>query len=339
MSASAAVFPAFIRATYQESADGVPAFERAMQTSINRAGKAVTVSMDQMQREMANAMNGKSDMGLSDLRAAASAADARAQAARRMATAMSAAAAAEADYSAITQVSIVAARRMAEEEEHAARAAHLHVAAVERMADAARRNNISLDSLSAGHVSTTRSVGAHRHAQMMLGRQMQDTAIMMQLGMNLMMIITQQGTQAAYALSQMGGRAAAVGRYQSSPWVAALMIAGTALSMLTMKSGNTSDALEKVKFSSDAVGDAQGHSRDGDRHHHWQISTQREELIALAIAQAKVGAIQAQARAVQLRREVDPAGFHHRDLGRHGRRLRHPPERGRRARGYLPRHR
>lgn len=218
---------------------------------------------------------------------------------------MAATAAAQSDYSAATQVSIAAARRLADEEEHAARAAGLNVIAVERMADAARRNNISLGSLSAGHAATARSVGAHRQAQMMLGQQMQDTAIMMQLGMNPMMIITQQGTQAAYALSQMGGRAAAVGRFLSSPWTAALMIAGTALSTLTMKAGDTSDALEKVKFSSDAVGDAQGILGTAIDITTGKISTQRGELIALAIAQAKVGAIQAQARAVQLRREVE----------------------------------
>lgn len=305
MSASGAVFPAFIRATYQETADGVPAFERAMQTTVNRARKVAEVSMEDMYREVQRAVaGGRSDFGVAEMRAAAAAADARAQSARQLATAIAATAAAEADYSAVTQVSIASARRLAEEEENAARSAHLNVAAVERMADAARRSNIDITALSGSNVVAIRSTNAHRQAQMMLGQQMQDTAIMMQLGMNPLMIITQQGTQAAFALSQMGGRAAAVGRFLSSPWTAALMIAGTALSTLMVKADNTADALEKVKFSSDAVGDAQGILGAAIDITTGKISTQRQELIALAIAQAKVGAIQAQAKAIELRREV-----------------------------------
>lgn len=300
------VFPAFIRATYQETSDGVPAFERAMQTSVNRARKVAQFSSDEMFREVQKAVTGgQSGFGITEMRAAASAADARAQSARQLAVAMQAAAAAEADYSAITQVSIAAARRLADEEEHAARSAHINVAALERMADAARRNEIDMKALAGGHVIAARSTNAHRQAQMMLGQQMQDTAIMLQLGMNPLMILTQQGTQAAFAMSQMGGRAAMVGRFLSSPWVAALMIAGTALTALMGKAEKTADALEKVKFSSDSVGDAQGILGNVMDITTGKITTQRQELIALAIAQSKVAAIQANARAAALRGEVE----------------------------------
>ena len=303
--ATGTVFPAFIRATYEETSDGVPAFERAMQTSVNRARKAAEISMDEISREISNALSGGTgDLGVGNMRAAAAAADARAQAARQVATAMSAASAAEADYSMVTQVSIAAARRLADEEENAARTAHLNVAALERLADAARRNNISMDALSQGNMAGARSTGAHRQAQMMLAQQMQDVAIQMQLGINPLMILTQQGSQAAYSLSQMGGKAAMVGRFLSSPWVAALAIAGTALSTLMVQSEDTADALEKVKFSSDGVGSAQsilGTVMDVTT---GKISTQRQELIALAIAQSKVAAIQANARAASLRGEV-----------------------------------
>ncbi|WP_249902406.1 hypothetical protein [Sphingobium sp. Ndbn-10] len=118
------------------------------------------------------------------------------------------------------------------------------------------------------------------------------------------MILTQQGSQAAFSLAQMGGKAAAVGRFLSSPWVAALAIAGTALGSLLTKSEDTADALEKIKFSSDAVGSAQGIMGDAMDLATGKITTQRKELIALAIAQSKVGAIQAQTRANALRGEV-----------------------------------
>lgn len=303
--AAGAVFPAFIRATYQETSDGVPAFERAIQTSVNRARKTAEISAEQIYQEVQRAIaGGHSDFGIADLRASAAAADTRAKSARQLATALAATAAAEADYSAVTQVAIVNARRLADEEEQAARSAHLNVAALERMADAARRSNIDLNALSNGNVVALRSVNAHRQAQMMLAQQMQDVAIQMQLGINPLMIMTQQGSQAAYSLSQMGGRAADVGRFLSSPWVAALAIAGTALGTLMVKSEDAADALEKVKFSSDGVGDAQGILGNVMDITTGKISTQRKELIALAIAQAKVAAIQAQARAATLRGEV-----------------------------------
>lgn len=304
--ATGAVFPAFIRATYEETPDGMPAFERAMQTSVNRARKAAEISLEDMQREVSRALTGgQSDFGLGDLRAAAAAADARAKAARGVASALAASAAAEADYSAVTQVSIAAARRLADEEENAARAAHLNVAAVERMADAARRSSIDMQALAGGNVVAMRSANQHRYAQMMLAQQMQDVAIQMQLGINPLMILTQQGSQAALSLSQMGGRAAAVGRFLSNPWVAALAIAGTAIGTLVAQSEDASDALEKVKFSSDAVGDAQSILGTAIDITTGKISTQRQELIALAIAQSKVAAIQAQARAAALRGEVE----------------------------------
>jgi hypothetical protein len=163
--ASGAVFPAFIRATYQETSDGVPAFERAMQTSVNRARKVAEVSMEDLQREVQRAVvGGRSDFGITEMRAAASAADGRAQSARQLANALAATAAAEADYSAVTQISIVAARGLAEEEEHAARSAHLHVTALEKMADAARRSNVDMNALAGGNVVALRSTNAHRQA-------------------------------------------------------------------------------------------------------------------------------------------------------------------------------
>lgn len=303
--AAGAVFPAFIRATYQETSDGVPAFERAMQTSVNRARKVAEVSMEDLNKEVQRALvGGRSDFGINEMRAAASAADNRAQSARQLATALAATAAAEADYSAVTQVSIAAARRLADDEENAARAAHLHVAALERMADAARRADIDMNALSNGNVVALRSTNAHRQAQMMLGQQLQDTAIMMQLGMNPLMILTQQGSQAAFALSQMGGRAATVGRFLSSPWVAALAIAGTALGGLMTNAEGTAQALDKVKFSSDGVGSAQSILSSVMDITTGKITTQRNELVALAIAQMKVAALQAQARAAELRGQV-----------------------------------
>lgn len=303
--ASGAVFPAFIRATYQETSDGLPAFVNAMQTSVNRARKVAEVSIEDLNKELHRALfDGLNDFGVSEMRAAASAADNRAQSARQLATALAATAAAEADYSAVTQVSIAAARRLADDEENAARTAHLHVAALERMADAARRADIDVNVLSNGNVVALRSTNAHRQAQMMLGQQLQDTAIMMQLGMNPLMILTQQGSQAAFALSQMGGRAATVGRFLSSPWVAALAIAGTALGGLMTNAEGTAQALDKVKFSSDGVGSAQSILSSVMDITTGKITTQRNELVALAIAQMKVAALQAQARAAELRGQV-----------------------------------
>lgn len=300
-----AVFPAFIRASYQETSDGVPAFEKAMQSSVNRARKAAELSMDDLFREVSRSTSsGQSDFGAAGMKAAAAAATVRAQAARQLASALAATAAAESDYSAVTQISIAAARRLADEEEHAALSANLHAQALQRMADAAKRSNIVLGEVTASHSSAAKAANANRHGQMMLAQQMQDVAIQAQLGINPLIILTQQGSQAAFALSTMGGRAAAVGRFLSSPWVAAIGVGVTALTMLMHSSEDAADALENVKFSSDAVGGAQsllGNVMDITT---GKISTQRTELIALALAQAKVAGIQARARADALRGEV-----------------------------------
>ena len=81
--AAGAVFPAFIRATYQETSDGVPAFERAIQTSVNRARKTAEISAEQIYQEVQRALaGGHSDFGITGMRASAAAADTRAQSAR-----------------------------------------------------------------------------------------------------------------------------------------------------------------------------------------------------------------------------------------------------------------
>jgi hypothetical protein len=283
----------------------VPAFERAMQTSVNRARKAAEKSMDELFREVSrSASSGKSDLGAADMKAAAAAATVRAQAARQLAGALAATAAAESDYSAVTQISIAAARRLAEEEERAALSANLHAQAVHKMADAAKRSNIVLGELTASHSSAAKAANANRHGQMMLGQQLQDVAIQAQLGINPLIILTQQGSQAAFALSTMGGRAVAVGRFLSSPWVTAIGVGITTLTMLMHSSENTADALEKVKFSSDAVGGAQSLLGNVIDITTGKISTQRTELVALAIALAKVAGIQARARADALRGDM-----------------------------------
>ncbi len=310
--AEAAIFPAYIRAEYQESSDGLPAFSLAISETLNKARRTTEISMDQIQRTIANALSGNMpDLGLGELRAAATAAEARATASRQMAAALQQAAAAEGNYSVQAQVAIGAAQRLAAEEEQAALAARLNADAIEYMANAGiKATAASGTALAATNRATQASLmaakatGAQRQASLMLGQQLQDVAIQAQLGVNPLIILTQQGSQAAFAFANLEGKVGAFARGISHPAVAAILIGVSALAALIGKTEDTADALDKVHFSSDAVGNAQNILGGIVDLTTGKFKAQREELVALAIAQAKVAAIQAKARADTLRQEV-----------------------------------
>lgn len=150
-----------------------------------------------------------------------------------------------------------------------------------------------------------------RFASVQLGQQLQDVVIQAQMGTNAFVILAQQGSQAAYALTGMGG---AVGRlasfmagWQGAIVLAAVALAGPLVSSLMSASraaGETADALGKVKFSSSDLSNAQSILGTVMDTATGKMKVQREELIALGIAQAKVAALMASARAQAARGAV-----------------------------------
>ena len=130
-----------------------------------------------------------------------------------------------------------------------------------------------------------------RFASVQLGQQLQDVVIQAQMGTNAFVILAQQGSQAAYALTGMGG---AVGRlasfmagWQGAIVLAAVALAGPLVSSLMSASraaGETADALGKVKFSSSDLSNAQSILGTVMDTATGKMKVQREELIALGIA-------------------------------------------------------
>lgn len=293
--AESSVFPVFIKV---ENVDGggLKGFNDALATSLNQARRTAEASVEEIQQVLDSALN-RGDYGTVGLRQSAAAADERARSARQLATAMQAEAAAAGDYSAATQLAIVSQNRMAAEQEKAAATARLSADALERSTAVAQRHNIVMS-------QSTQLTRGQQQANIMLGQQLMDVAIQAQLGINPLIILTQQGSQAAYAFTNAGGKVGAFARAISSPLSAAVLVGVTVLSTLIGSAEETADALEKVKFSSDAVGSAQGVLGTVLDITTGKMKSQRTELIALALAQIKVAEIQARARADVLRGEI-----------------------------------
>lgn len=166
------------------------------------------------------------------------------------------------------------------------------------------REASSTRSLGAANDNAAASSRAHRGAMIGLGQQLQDTVIQAQMGVSALTIFAQQGSQAAFQMSNMGGKVGAVASVMAGPWGAAVF-AGTAL-LGPLISGlfQTSQAMDDVRFATDAMRDAQGILGSVMDMTTGRINTQRGELLALAQAQILVNRVQAEARAAEARRGV-----------------------------------
>lgn len=150
-----------------------------------------------------------------------------------------------------------------------------------------------------------------RFASIQLGQQLQDVVIQAQMGTNAFVILAQQGSQMAYALTEVEGKVGAVARAMAG-WQGAIVFAGVALVgqlipalfSSSHRAQELDDALGKVKFATDAVQSAQGILGNVMDITTGKISTQRQELLDLAKAQLLVAQLQARARADAARGQV-----------------------------------
>ena len=147
--------------------------------------------------------------------------------------------------------------------------------------------------------------GQRRASMVMLGQQIGDVGMQMQMGTSMAMIFAQQAGQTGYALAGMGGKLGAVGGFLAGPWGAALTVGISMLGMFISKLGDTEAGLDKVKFSSNAMGEAQGILGNIMDITTGKINTQVPALLALARAQLLVARIQAQSRQAEARSSVE----------------------------------
>lgn len=269
MPASSSVFPAFITDEYRPGG-GFPRFEEEARASSERVRRQFQTDFSEIQNIASRALSaprnqaGSLDLGVGQYRQAAEGANAQAIALRELATAAERAARASGDTTEATRLYVQASRAAAIEAENNARSANDQVVALERvqaelnltasrtqMVIGANRNLQN----SQGQLGT--SARAARFGYIQLNQQLQDVAIQAQAGVNPLTILVQQGTQASFALSQMGGIAGRVGTFFAGGWGTALFIGIAAIGALTGAMRSNTAAAEQAKTGASGLSDAQ----------------------------------------------------------------------------------
>lgn len=317
-------FPAFLQLKAAPSNDARNAFisdiDSILATSHRKLGdfeKRAQATLDAALRVPRNAA-GALDLDASGTAAAAAAQQARAVAAREYAQAIGMVAREEGQNSLAMRQSLVAAQELAAAEER--RAAELAQTAqimgavqerLNRQASATEAVTGAMNRQRAANDNVIAGAGAQRAAFGMLGQQMQDATVQLQMGTSALTVFSQQAPQAAFALSGLAGSAdktkAAIGSaaaFMAGPWGAAIFAATAVLGPFIARLFDTSTAADQVKFATGAMGDAQSILGGVLDMTSGKINNQSAALRALAQAQLLVAKVQAQTRAADARRGV-----------------------------------
>lgn len=270
MPAQSTVFPAFIRAEYDPSGGGFPAFEQAAQASADRAKRHFEGSFAEIQQIAQRALAApRNDAGALDLnvgryREAATAANSHAAALREIATAAQRAAIANSDTSEETRLYVQAARAAAIEAETGARAANQQATAMDRLQTELNQTRSATQQVLGGNRALTTElfrgadgVRAQRFAYQQLGQQLTDVAIQAQMGVNPFVILVQQGSQAAFAMTGFRGAIGRVAAFLSGPWGAAVFGAAAVVGLLTGALNDNEEAAKNAELGADGLSEAQ----------------------------------------------------------------------------------
>lgn len=270
-------FPAFITDEYQPGR-GFADFERGAQESGTRAGRAAAdgyrrqfeTDMGQVKRIVEDALSvprskaGSLDLGVDQYRQAAAAAQAHAVALREVEQAALRAAKASGDTSEGTRRYLQAANAVAVEAEHVARAAANEATSMERLQRELDQTASKTTAVVASQRSMRGALDANgisarqsRFALVQLGQQLQDVTIQAQAGVDPFIILVQQGTQAAFAMSNFGGKIGRVASIIAGPFGTAAFIGVAALGAFLAKGKEVEENLDQLVQSADAFGNAQ----------------------------------------------------------------------------------
>lgn len=300
-----------MRSKFQSAFGDVTRMADSAQRDFDAAFHAMEQSLSSAISRPRSAGSGALDLGVGELRKQQQAAEAAAVAAREMAAATRLAAEAEGDFSASARTAIAAADALAAEKRKAAQAAKEQAdvavqmqAALDREASATAHIIGATKLAGAANDNAARSAGAHRMAMVGLGQQMQDAVIQAQMGTSALTIFAQQGSQAAFSLSGMGGVVGTVARTLAGPWGAAVLAGTAILGPLIAELFHTEAALDAVKFSSNAVSDAQGILGGVMDIATGKITTQSQALLGLARAQLAVARVQSMTKASDARATI-----------------------------------
>jgi hypothetical protein len=277
-----AIFPAYIKATYVEGADGIPAFNQALNESLNKAKATTQASMADIDRIISNGLSkpftvgGGINFDVAGAQQAAQYAEARATASRELAIALNIAAASETEYAAAARISALAAERVAVDEEQAAGAARVHAQAAEYMtralegqAGASLRLAVASERSALSMQSSARSSGALRQASIGIGQQINDIGVSLAGGQRAATVFAQQLPQLSYALiglEQSGSKSlqalGKLGVFLSGGWGAALTVGAIGVSyfwdQLTgteTQAAKTKAEMSRLGIAADGLGD------------------------------------------------------------------------------------
>lgn len=241
-----------------EQADAFARFERDVAKAADSLKSRFADASAEASRMLTQAISlprnnvGSLDLGVPQLRAAAEAQQARAIAAREVASATAIAAKAEGDYSAQARAALAATQALAREEEEAARAARAHADAAEQVQRALNLQKSATDLVvqSTGRGTTanrinTESQRANRFAMIQAGQQLQDITVSLQSGQRATTVFAQQLPQLAFAFTDVGGKVGAFAQFLAGPWGVAVFGAVTALGFLIEALVSSGNAAEK----------------------------------------------------------------------------------------------
>lgn len=309
------VFPIFLRAEYKDST-ALSRFEsetkRAAQ-SAKRELVGVGAALDQALSRPRNNF-GSLDLGVDELRRAATQQQAIAASARQVAEATKAAALATGGFEGSMSRATRAAFELAGAEERKTREIFEQVAALDAVqrelnATAAATDMVTQASNrgALARRASAGSIGAERAAFGQLGQQMQDATVQLQMGTSAFVVFSQQVPQAAFALSGLADSTnatkAAIGRtaaFLAGPWGAAVFAGIAVLGPLASKlfeSGKAADkltgALDSVRFVTSAMSEAQSALGSVLDLTTGRIKDQTAATVTLARAQLQVQLVQA----------------------------------------------
>ncbi|WP_380873592.1 hypothetical protein ACFB49_42500 [Sphingomonas sp. DBB INV C78] len=201
---------------------------------------------------------GSLDVGASKYREAASAAQNQATALREVETAARRAADAAGDTSEQTRLYIQAANAAANEAEESARAYTVEANALERLQGELNQTASRTAVVANANRVSGQEARNHQLAMRNLGFQVSDVGASFASGAPLVTIFGQQIGQVGGALSDMQGKAGALGRFLTNPWVAALTTAGIVVSVFASKLDEAGEAANAAKVGADGLSEAQG---------------------------------------------------------------------------------
>jgi hypothetical protein len=232
-------------------------------TEFSSAFDAVNASISRALSAPRNS-RGSLDLGIGDLREAAKAQDARAQAAQEVATALRNAAQAEGDYSQRARTTIAAAEALAVEERNKAAAMRESAAAAEQAQSALDGHMSATDHVITGNRKLAASNDNVRYATMGATQQLQDMAVSLYGGQRAGTVMAQQLPQLAFALSALEGSSNATlnrlgkfATFMSGPWGLAIGLGVGVLASLAAEFYHTQEAAEAAKIGASGLSDAQ----------------------------------------------------------------------------------